>query len=160
VSLTAHESARSKSTDWLTPPEIVEALGPFYMDPCASPDQPWATAVRHLTVDDDGLAQTWSGRVWLNPPFGREAEQWIRRMAIHGRGTALLPARTETSMWFRFVWGVAEAVCFLRGRPHFCHPNGQRASFNSGTLIALIAYSAKDDAHLRMAQIGWTVRAK
>lgn len=33
----SHQSARAKTTTWLTPPELIQALGPFDLDPCASP---------------------------------------------------------------------------------------------------------------------------
>src|ERR1035437_5950950 len=95
----SHQSAAMKSDTWLTPPHIVAALGLFYLDPCCPPDMPWRTAIHHFTKHEDGLAQSWEGRVWLNPPYSREAVKWLTRLADHGNGTALIFARTETS-WF------------------------------------------------------------
>jgi len=86
MSLSGHQSARMQNDEWLTPPEIVRACGQFDLDPCAPIVRPWDTAARHFTVEDDGLAQSWDGRVWCNPPFGREAIKWLRRMAEHGNG--------------------------------------------------------------------------
>lgn len=57
---------------WLTPPEIIRALGEFDLDPCCPPAMPWSTAKKMVCRPDDGLAVTWEGRVWLNPPYGRE----------------------------------------------------------------------------------------
>lgn len=37
MSLSSHQSARMKNDEWLTPPEIVRALGPFDLDPCSPP---------------------------------------------------------------------------------------------------------------------------
>lgn len=31
---------------WLTPPHIIEALGPFDLDPCCPPTMPWRTATQ------------------------------------------------------------------------------------------------------------------
>ncbi|HUZ23794.1 MAG TPA: hypothetical protein VMV07_08510 [Streptosporangiaceae bacterium] len=31
------------------------------------------------TAADDGLAQPWKGRVWLNPPYGHVIGQWMAR---------------------------------------------------------------------------------
>lgn len=45
--------------------------------------RPWSTAGRHFTIEDDGLSCEWHGRVWCNPPFGREAVKWLRRMIAH-----------------------------------------------------------------------------
>ncbi|MDT0497421.1 DNA N-6-adenine-methyltransferase [Algiphilus sp. W345] len=146
-----------KNDEWLTPPEILRALGRFDLDPCAPVGRPWPTAERHYTETDDGLAQAWTGRVWCNPPFGREAVKWLRRCAEHGDAIALVPARTETAMFYETVWGVADAVCFLRGRPHFHYVDGRRAPFNSGAPIALIAYGHDNAAVLRTCGLGMTL---
>jgi hypothetical protein len=43
--ITGHEQPyRGETNDWLTPRYILHALGKFDLDPCAAPDQPWATA--------------------------------------------------------------------------------------------------------------------
>jgi hypothetical protein len=55
----------------------------------------------------------WTGRVWLNPLFDRyQVARWIGRLALHGHGTALLHARTETE-WFRICWQKATAILFM-----------------------------------------------
>lgn len=126
---------------WLTPPEIVEALGPFDLDPCAAPSpRPWPTAAMHFVETDDGLQMPWHGRVWCNPPFGKHTAAWLERMALHGNGIALTFARTETEMFQRWVWPYAALVMFLAKRPHFHLPDGSRAKGNSGGPICLIAY--------------------
>jgi hypothetical protein len=143
--------------EWLTPPEILAVLGPFCLDPCSPVVRPWDTAQKHYTIADDGLALPWHGRVWCNPPFGREAVKWLRKMAAHGNGIALVPARTETAMYYECVWGAADAVCFLRGRPHFHHVSGERASFNSGAPISLVAYGQMNADALARCGLGHVV---
>lgn len=139
---------------WLTPPEIVEALGPFDLDPCAAPSpRPWPTASRHIELPEDGLAAEWAGRVWLNPPYGSHTGQWLGRMALHGNGIALVFARTETSMFRNWVWPHAAALMFLAKRPHFCHADGTRAAGNSGGPLVLIAYGAANANALRASGI-------
>ena len=151
MTLSSHQSARQGTDEWLTSPEIIAALGPFDLDPCSpGARRPWDTAARHFSSEDDGLSQPWVGRVWLNPPFGRAALPWMRRMVRHGRGVALLPARTETALFFECVWSAASAVLFLRGRPHFHYVDGRRASANSGAPICLISYG-EDDARALFA---------
>jgi len=44
--------------EWLTPPEIVYALGVFNLDPCSPKDRPGPTATNHFTVNDNGLLLT------------------------------------------------------------------------------------------------------
>ncbi|OZI58738.1 DNA N-6-adenine-methyltransferase [Bordetella genomosp. 1] len=154
MALSSHQSARMKNDEWLTPPAILEALGAFDLDPCAPIKRPWETAKEHYTVADDGLAQPWAGRVWCNPPFGREAVKWLRRMVAHGNGVALIPARTETAMFYECVWGAADSVLFIEGRPHFHYVDGTRAPFNSGAPICLIAYGIANVAALERSNLG------
>jgi hypothetical protein len=97
-------------------------------------------------------------------------------MATHGCGTALIPARTETQMFSKYVWGAASAVCFLKKRPHFYlgvdtwvphkrTPGGRflvkagtALPFNSGCPMCLVAYGDSDASVLDSAGLGTTVR--
>jgi hypothetical protein len=159
MSLSSHQSARMKNDEWLTPPEILRALGAFDLDPCAPITRPWDTANMHYTREDDGLSKEWRGRVWLNPPFGREAVKWLRKLVQHGDGIALVPARTETAMFYECVWNVADAVCFIKGRPHFHSVDGARASANSGAPICLIAYGVSNARVLLGSGLGYVASA-
>lgn len=153
MSMGGHQSHRMGSDEWLTPPEILEELGPFDLDPCAPVVRPWPMAAQHYTVEDDGLLKPWVGRVWLNPPYGAEAERWLRRLADHGDGIALIFARTETEAFFSQVWERADALLFLRGRLHFHYVDGRRARANGGAPSVLIAYGIKNLIMLKMARI-------
>ena len=157
MSLSAHQSAKMQNDEWLTPPEILVKLGKFDLDPCAPVVRPWPTAAQHFTIHDDGLSQPWHGRVWCNPPFGREAIKWLRRMAANGNGIALIPARTETAMFYETVWARADAVLFIQGRPHFHRVDGSRAPFNSGAPICLVAYGLANVASLASSGLGFVV---
>lgn len=150
----SHQSHRAQTTTWLTPPHIIEALGPFDLDPCAAPG--WPTARRHLTLPTDGLAEPWDGRVWLNPPYGDAVWTWLARLAEHGCGTALIFARTETAGFVREVWGKADAVMFLHGRLHFHRPDGARAKANAGAPSCLVAYGSDDAATLAACALAGT----
>lgn len=148
-SMGSHQRTLGMSQTWLTPPEILAALGPFDLDPCACPEpRPWMTATRMIALPGDGLkAEWWSGeRVWCNPPFGPASLQraFMQRMVEHGNGIALLAARTETNLFFDTVWRPATAVLFLRGRPHFHRADGTRALASSGAPICLIAYGGSN----------------
>lgn len=156
MSFSGHQSPTMGTDEWLTPPDILEKLGAFDLDPCAPvlARRPWSTAAHHFTIEDDGLSRNWHGRVWMNPPFGREAAKWMRRIADHGNGIALIPARTETAMFYESVWARADAVLFIKGRPHFHYADGRRASFNSGAPICLVAYGAYNVAKLFESGLG------
>jgi hypothetical protein len=145
--MSGHQSMSSKTEIWLTPPDMITALGPFDMDPCAAPEpRPWPTAAVHYTRVDDGFNRPWGGRIWLNPPYGSPSiiGRWVKRMAEHNCGTALIFARTETDMFHESVWPRASAILFLRGRLHFHHSDGRRAKDNAGAPSCLVAYGEKD----------------
>jgi len=127
--------------DWLTPPEIIQALGTFDMDPCASQFQPWRTATNQFTIDDDGLglARDWHGRVWCNPPYGPHAEKFLKRMSEHGNGITLIFARTETKAFQEYCWKRASGMLFMSGRIKFRLPGGG-VSGPAGAPSVLISY--------------------
>jgi hypothetical protein len=148
MAMGSHQSSAMRSDTWLTPQWLLKPLGRFDLDPCCPPNMPWRTADRMLTKEDDGLLQPWHGRVWLNPPYSREAVKWMYKMAEHGRGTALVFARTETAWFVETVWREAYAILFLHGRLHFHHGDGTRAAANAGAPSCLVAYGAQDAAIL------------
>ena len=89
----------------------------------------------------------------MNPPYGPSTGKWLEKLADHGRGTALIFARTETKTFFRYVWGRAVGALFLRGRIHFHRIDGTRADFNAGAPSVLVAYGWKDANRLRDSDI-------
>jgi hypothetical protein len=109
-----------------------------------------------IALPDDGLTAEWEGRVWLNPPYSFEAWVWLEKLAAHGRGTALIFARTETAGFVEQVWGKATGLLFLHGRLHFHYPDGRRAKANSGAPSVLVAYGEDDAAILRSCALGGT----
>lgn len=143
----SHQSSKMKSDTWLTPKSIMDVLGTFSLDPCCPENMPWETAIKVYTKKDDGLSQQWQGRVWLNPPYSKEATKWLYKLAKHGYGTALIFARTETRWFIENVWEKATAVLFIYGRITFCDITGTPAKANSGAPSVLVAYG-KHDANI------------
>ena len=144
-----HHSARARSEDWITPPHIIAALGgaeAFDLDPCAAVGQPWPTARASFTIEDNGLIRQWHGRVFLNPPYTTSIiGKFLKRLADHGTGTALIFARTETENFFQHVWERATALHFMRSpRLHFHRVDGSRAPHNCGAPTVLCAYGQAD----------------
>jgi len=164
------------SIDWLTPPDLLERLGTFDLDPCASNLQAShdlanypVYAERLICPPDNGLTAEWGSneRVWLNPPYGlKNSQLWMQRMAEHSYGTALVAVRTEVEAWWvPYVWNAATAVLFLHGRLHYHHPeDGRRAKGNAGHGSALVAYGRFDAGILLMCGLAgefvWLDRAK
>ena len=144
---------------WLTPPNIIRALGTFDLDPCCPPTMPWRTATQMVCRPDDGLAVDWTGkRVWLNPPYGRESVPFLRKMAANGNGIALLFGRTDTKAWHELVFHFADSVFFMKGRIKFLKEDG--TSGGGATAPSnLVAYSKSDtEAIMNSGLEGWLLR--
>jgi hypothetical protein len=117
----------SATSEHYTPKEIIEAavdcMGAIDLDPCSnSHEDPVVPAAQHFTVEDDGLSRAWHGRVYMNPPYGRQIGAWIEKLCWeYTRGSttqaiALVPARTDTRWWSLLR---NYPVCFVRGRLTF-----------------------------------------
>ena len=134
--------ASSESTEWYTPAYLVDAvirvLGAIDCDPCSNPPPYNVPAMTHYTKADDGLIHPWSGRVYMNPPYGDALPLWVDKLLVEralGRCTeaiTLTPARTDTR-WFQPLWSAA-ALCFLRGRVQFV------GSTTGSTFPTVLAY--------------------
>lgn len=148
MAIGGHHNPKSQTNSWFTPPFVIEALGgahSFHLDPASQEDAPFQTAWERFTPADNGLLQPWWGRIWLNPPYSNpEVGAFMRKMADHDHGIALIFARTETQMFFETVWRRASGLLFLEGRLNFHHLDGRRASKNSGAPSVLCAYGADD----------------
>jgi hypothetical protein len=143
--------------EWYTPPEVFDALGiSFDLDPAAPPGGvPWIPADRHFSKADDGLRSPWAGRVWLNPPYGRQTASWLARLAEHGDGIALAFARTDTQ-WFHQQATRATAICFIAGRLKFVRGEGQGESSTALAPSLLIAYGLPCAIALAQSGLGQT----
>lgn len=124
---------------WLTPPEIIKALGVFDLDPCSPVNRPWDTANHHLTELEDGLLSNWFGRCWVNPPYSN-LEAWLNKIALHGNGIALTFARTETKAFHNYVFQHATSLFFFKSRLTFYDAKGLKANSNGGAPSVLIGY--------------------
>lgn len=98
----------SDTPEWYTPRHILDAvvavLGSIDLDPCAEPAKA-VPAREHFTAEDNGLELGWRGKIYMNPPYGREIVAWIDKLALeHESGNvteaiALVPARVDTTWW-------------------------------------------------------------
>lgn len=140
----------SNNDEWLTPPEILRALGPFDLDPCAPVNRPWPMAARHYTKLDDGLSLPWRGRIWLNPPYGKETFRWLEMLAEHRSGVALVFARTETRGFHSEIWNKAHAVFFFRGRLAFHYVDGHKGQ-SANAPSCLVSYNDADTVSINNA---------
>lgn len=131
----------SASPEWPTPQWLVDQLaaefGPFDLDPAATASN--AKAPAFYTRADDGLAQRWKGRVWLNPPYGRTIAAWMAKARAEvadgnaDRVVALVPARVDTQ-WWRDSIAAASLVRIWPGRIVWT-ASGQPAPFASAIIV-------------------------
>lgn len=115
----------SETPEWYTPPEIIKrtelTLGKIDLDPC-SPVERIVPAAHIFTKENDGLRFDWCGRVYMNPPYGREIGPWVEKLVSEyksGRtkeAIALVPARVDTDWFSKFS---DAAICFVDGRLKF-----------------------------------------
>ena len=137
---TQFEKSKNTTDEWYTPKEIIEALGSFDLDPCAPEKRLWNTAKHHYTKQDDGLSKEWFGRVWLNPPYSRPLiEKFVKKLADHGNGIALLFNRCDSKLFHEQVFDRAKAIMFLRGRIRFYRQDGIQGN-SPGCGSVLVAY--------------------
>lgn len=142
-------ATRSEATrdDWQTPKAIVDALGSFDLDPCANINNPFRLAACGYPIG--GLDLPWDGRIWCNPPYGSECREWMKRLAKHGDGIALIPPRVG-SHWFQDeVLSTCDAVLFLKGRISFLDDQLQPVTGNNADSV-LVAYGPFNVAMLRV----------
>jgi hypothetical protein len=124
--------------EWFTPRYITDVLGRFDLDPCNS----MKSKLQRIATCDyyiNGLEQEWYGRVWCNPPYGNNTFEWIKKLADHGNGIALIFARTETIGFHSEIWNKADAIFFFKGRLKFYDINGKEGG-TANAPSCLIAY--------------------
>jgi site-specific DNA-methyltransferase (adenine-specific) len=113
----------SATDEWETPQALFNELawlfGGFTLDPCATREN--AKCPRFFTKAQDGLRERWEGKVFMNPPYGRDIGRWVRKAYESSQEGALvvclLPARTDTRWWQDYAR--RGHVVFLRGRLKF-----------------------------------------
>lgn len=128
--MTAGRSIVSISQNWCTPPKYVHAVrevfgGRIALDPCSNRHSVVRAEVEYRLPPADGLRESWDyPTIYINPPYGADRHRgttikdWLRRCAYAheeygSQVLALVPVATNTRHWKDYIWGVADAVCFL-----------------------------------------------
>jgi hypothetical protein len=137
----------SASVEWYTPAVYISAvrmaLGGIDLDP-ASCEQANRTvgASRYFDAVTDGLAHEWSGRMFLNPPYGTLCSAFVAKALSEyeaGRVTAavlLLNAYSVDASWFRPLWD--HMLCFSYDRIHMLGLNGDPGRPSAGSVFVYL----------------------
>ena len=107
----------SKSVEWYTPAEYVgaarEVMGGIDLDPASCEEaNKTVKAAKIYTEETDGLAEgnKWKGRLWLNPPYGRLAGQFVSRLMREVEAEnvkefcILLNSNSSDTQWWQPLW--------------------------------------------------------
>ena len=142
----AHVANNSGNNEWYTPAKYIdlarEVMGGIDCDPATSEIANQTVKAKTIfTAEDDGLAQTWRGRVWMNPPYAQplmsdfaEAVSAKFESGEIEQACILVNNATETQ-WFQRMVSVANAVCFPKSRIKFLDPQGKPGAPLQGQAI-------------------------
>lgn len=159
-----HVTNNSKDDEWYTPSRFIESarlvMGSIDLDP-ASNDFANNTVKASLYFDEnaDGLAQTWFGNIWLNPPYSSVLIQRFAEKLTTSKfkqAIVLVNNATETG-WFRKLADNASAVVFTTGRIKYLKRDGERGTPLQGQAFLYFGDNAGSFLE-EFLQYGWGCR--
>lgn len=115
-----------KSDEWYTPKYVFDAMETrFDLDVSAPQKSCPANLFCETSFTDGALEKEWFGFVWMNPPFGGRngTVPWLKKLAEHGNGVALVPDSTSAK-WWQEAAKASAGVLFTNGRVKFIDENG------------------------------------
>jgi len=141
----------SDSNEWYTPARYADlakkVMGDIDLDPasCIAANQS-IQAKRIFDIEDDGFSRNWSGRVWLNPPYGRGEDgsnqaAWSKKLIDEYKagnvteGMLLVNAATGNK-WFADLWEFP--ICFVDHRIRFISPRGDYSQPTHSNVIVYL----------------------
>lgn len=115
---------KSKSEEYETPKEIFEPLQKEFdlqLDVCATKKNHKLKI--YFTKEDDSLTKNWDKNFWMNPPFCRNLKKWIQKAYEESQkgvtGVLILPIRSNTLWWHKYIIDTKAEVRFLKGETKF-----------------------------------------
>ncbi len=116
----------SNSNEWETPQDLFDELNKefnFVLDVCATKEN--AKCNSYFNIELDALSIDWSldeyyGWKWMNPPYGRQIKDWIKKASEERKVVALIPARTDTKYFHDYIYQKPNTkIRFIKGRLKF-----------------------------------------
>ena len=173
--MSAGRTVNTKSQDWNTPPKYVDAIRKFFggsiaLDPCSNEHSIVHADTEIMLPDEDGLLLDWERypTVFVNPPYGRDRDRgtsisdWLRKCAesrdLGCDIIALVPVATNTNHWKKWVFGRAEAVCFLYDTRLKFLENGVESKKGAPMACALVYWGVVPEKFIQdFSQFGATI---
>lgn len=136
-----HVHISTGENEWYTPAEFIEAarlvMGTIDLDPASSVQaQAVVKAGQFYTQAEDGLQKTWTGNVWLNPPYSYPEVEFFTEKAVrqYEAGTiqqaVILTNNATDTAWFQLL--ARYPFCLPLGRIHFWNPAGRGMQTRQG----------------------------
>ena len=115
---------KSESSEYETPNGIFIPLQKEFdlkLDVCATKEN--AKCKLFFTKEEDALSREWNENFWMNPPFGRNLKKWVQKAYEETKkgvtGVMLLPVRSNTLWWHKYIIDTKAEVRFLKGEIKF-----------------------------------------
>ena len=113
---------QAKTVEWETPQGLYDMLDAefgFTLDVCATKDN--FKHKNYFTPEQDALQQEWKGVCWMNPPYGRGLDKWMKKAyesSLEGATVVcLVQSSTDTNWWHNY--SMKGEIRFIKGRVKF-----------------------------------------
>jgi hypothetical protein len=148
---------QSITNEHYTPSIYVEAarevMNGIDLDPASCAEANEVVRAKHFfSQSQDGLSQEWHGSVWLNPPYGGNAGDFVAKLKVElaaGRVTeavVLVNSNCTDTKWFQPLWdGV---LCFTDHRINFYGGETERSGATHGSVFSYFGPRPVDFANI------------
>ncbi len=127
------------SVEYETPQDFFDNLNrefKFNLDVCATTEN--AKCSRFLTSDQDALSQEWQGICWMNPPYDKSINLWLKKAyETSQKGYAvvcLIQGRSSDTKWWHDYVMRASEIRYIKDRLHF----GMNKIFNRANISSIV----------------------
>lgn len=127
------------SVEWETPQDFFDNLNrefKFNLDVCATSEN--AKCGLFFNINHDALFQEWRGRCWMNPPYNKSINLWLKKAyETSQRGytvVCLIQGRSSDTKWWHDYVMKASEIRYIKDRLHF----GMNKIFNRANISSIV----------------------